>query len=408
MVRVSPLVAACLVAGSAFAAEAEFRTWTDVQQRQIEASFERTEADQVVLKLRSGDTITVPLKSLSEADRKWIEQPTAGALTYNGPPAEADWPRTVSLKELPEVTVVREDPETKEFVYESEHYEFVCDSKLSANLMREISRVFEATWLVNCLLPLDLRPVPEGERKKFLARIFTNKSDYRKAGGTPGSAGVYSPSKRALMVPLDSLGVKMVGSRVAVDYVAEDYKTLIHEITHQMMNHWLSKIPVWFTEGAAEYVELAPYDNGRFSFLKQDNNLKQRLTYLASPGEFPMVPLERLFNITNKTWDEALARNEESNTQSSGTQGSAITNVAWRNYASALVLTYYFYHIDDDGKGTHIKDYLREIEAIKSRDKKGLDDAVSKHLIRGRSYAEIEKDLQRGLRREGIAVKFTD
>ena len=312
------------------------------------------------------------------------------AAPIDRPAALADWPRTVALKSAPVVTVISEDKAQKEFIYESEHYRFVCDSMLDANLVREFSRVFEAAWLANSLLPLDLKPSPEGDNKKFLARIFTDESDYHEIGGPEGSAGVYIPQAKALMLPLSSLGVKMFGTRVIVNYGARDYSTLIHETTHQLMNHWLPQMPVWFVEGSAEYIALAKYDSGHFSFIQQDKRLQERLLREGGGGRFQMVPLEKLMTLSFREWIGELKSEEH----------------ASRNYSSALALTYYFYHLDDDGKGTHIKEYVRAVQQLApGEDSAGL---VEKYLLRGRDYETLQKSVQQSLRRIGINVDFAE
>ncbi len=391
------LVAIGFCLGSLFAAESGapiFRTWTDVQQRKMEAALERVDGDKAALKGRDGREVIVPLGSLSEPDRRWIAEQSKPAAAGGenigspNPPAETDWPRTVGLNSTPVVQTIREDAAKKEFIYESEHYEFVCDSMLGANLVREFSRVFEATWLVNCLLPLDFKPAPENQRKKFQARIFTHASDYYDTGGPKGSSGVYTTRAKALMLPLDSLGVKIFGSQVTVDYRAQDYATLVHEITHQMMNHWLDRLPVWFIEGSAVYVELAKYDNGHFSFLQQDKRLRAFLSQQGPEGRFQMVPLENLMTIDSQAWMAAL------------TEG----NEASLNYASAVALTYYFYHLDGDGKGTSIKNYVRAVGNL--RPGENSEPLAKEYLLRDRDYSALQRDVQKSLRRIGIGVEF--
>ncbi|MGH8047687.1 MAG: SHD1 domain-containing protein [Chthoniobacterales bacterium] len=389
------LLFALLLFAKSFAAAAEdnaFRTWTDTQQRRVEATFVRADGAKVVLKLRNGSEATVPLASLSEADRKWVAEqpkPTATPAQPATPPAVKDWPRMVTLKDTPTVTVVRENPEKKEYIYETEHYEFVCDSPLGANLVREFSKIFETTWLLNCVLPLDIKPAPEDGRKKFRARIFTYESDYTDAGGPKGSSGVYMLLEGELKLPLSSLGVKMFGSRVTVDYAYENYSTLIHEITHQMMCHWIPKLPIWYVEGAAVYAEIAKYQNGRFSFLQPEKRLRDHLLP-AGGGTFQMVPLEKLMNMGGHEWLTAV-----------GTGSSA-----GANYASGVALTYYFYHIDDDGKGTHFIEYMRAVEKLQP----GESDAplMKKYLLRDRDYDTLQKDVQKGLHRMGINVDFSE
>ncbi len=381
----------------------EYRVWTNREARTVEAAFEKLDGAKVHLRLRNGSLAEVPLPSLSDADQKWISEKSAGLplvapaamvdpgagteAVYDGPAASSEWPRTVALEEKGGASVIEEDAEKKLFRYESDHYEFVCDSRLGVSTVREFSKVFEAAWLVNCLLPLDFKPRPEPLRKKFLARIYSTKEDYSAAGGTTGSAGVYSRGDKALKLPLASLGVKMVGSRVSIDYGSEDYGTLVHEITHQMMNHWLAKLPTWYTEGAAEYVELAEYSNGRFSFSKHESRLKEQLQrYSNAVGLFRLVPVEKLMTIEGGEWSAALTRDDNT------------------NYPSALALTSFFYHVDGDGKGTHLMAWLRAIENLPRSDQKAIDEALQKHLMRERSYAGIEEELRKYLRKVGVKV----
>ncbi|MCB1226998.1 MAG: hypothetical protein KDK99_14370 [Verrucomicrobiales bacterium] len=390
------LVIAVGMAGTVWAAEA--RNWTNQAGQTVTAEFGGVEDGQVILILPNSQG-RVPLSQLSAADQQWVNDhlgessPPAGAAKastegkgaegYNGPPALKEWPTTVALDEKGDATVLEENDETKSYRYESEHYEFVCDSRIGVATVREFSKVFEATWLANCLLPLDIEPTPERLRTKFMARIFTDKADYFKEGGIEGSAGVYMSGKKALMLPLQSLGVKMVGKRVSIDYGSEDYRTLIHEITHQMMNHWLGPLPTWYIEGAAEYVELAQYDNGRFKFTQQDNRLEDHLKNYG--GEFPLVPLEILMNLDGRTWTSALTSGDAS-----------------KNYASALALTYFFYHIDGDGKGTHFFEYMRGIREMDRPTQEKLDELTQTHLMRERDYATLEEELRKALRKMGV------
>jgi hypothetical protein len=130
---------------------------------------------------------------------------------------------------------------------------------------------------------------------------------------------------------------------------------------------------------------MAHYDNGRFSFLQPEKRLRSRLTPY---GNLSMVPLAKLMNVQSAEWLAAL-----------GTGGSA-----GANYASAAALTWYFYHLDGDGKGTHFKNYIRAVEK-----QGGSNEALMKeHLLRGRDWKALEKDVQKAFRRERITVVFPD
>jgi len=386
---------------SCFATDPSARTWTDLSGKTLVATFVGIEAGQVSLQTGDAKLIQVPVTSLSAGDRKWVEQQSAApagtvgspgaAAPFETPAALTEWPDRVALGEKAVAEVIREDAEKREFVYESEHYEFVSDSKLSASLVREFSRIFEVTRLANCLFPLDLKPRPESGREKFLARIFTKKADYFEAGGLPGSAGVYIVSEKALMLPLDSLGVKTVGNRISIDYQSQDYRTLIHEITHQMMNHWIWRLPVWYSEGSAEYVELADYSAGRLNFSQQDRLLKEHL--MQDTSVFRMLPIEKLMSMSHQQWQGALASGDSSD-----------------NYQSALALTFFFYHHDGAGDGKNLIAWLKELGTIRTygaADRASItENALKTHLLRGRSYAELQEEIEKALRKEGIKVEF--
>jgi hypothetical protein len=375
-------------------------TWTSTDGRKIEATFVALEGEGVKIRMANGSSFTVPLNRLSAEDQAFAKSQgaagtatTAAAATSGSPAASKTWPRGVALEEKPVVTVVKEDAEAKEFVYRSPHYEFQCDSKLGANVVREFGRMFEATWLINNVLPMDFQPKPEPLRNYFLARLFTEKSDYMSEGGMAGSAGVYSRGKKALMVPLSSLGVTMVGSRVSLAPGNDQSNaTLIHEITHQMMNYWLNKLPTWYVEGSADYVSMLEYNpSGRFSLIGLNRRLQTytKRKYSAGPGDtYGMIDLEELMTIEPDRWAAAL-----------GDGGPATAN-----YGSACLLTYFFYHIDGKGDAANLIAYLRQVQDAKTDEER--DAALKTHLLRERSYAQLSEEVKKGLRKDGVDVSF--
>lgn len=373
------------------------RSWTSTDGRKIEAAFVAVEGDGVKIRMANGSTFTVPLARLSGEDQKYVKElgaatPAAATPTAGQPAAMATWPRSMALPDKPEVIVVKEDAAKNEYVYRSPHYEFQCDSRLGTNVVREFGRIFESTWLLNCLLPLDLKPQPEKLREIFLARLFTNKSDYMEEGGVPGSAGVYMTAKKALMVPLSSLGVKMVGSRVSLENNSDDDNaTLIHEITHQMMNHWLGKLPTWYIEGSAEYVEMLDYKrNGGFSLIGLERQMKTYAQRMSQGGgkTFIMVDLEEIMTIDGARWAAAL-----------GPGGSATAN-----YGTSGLLAYYFYHLDGQGDAANMIAFLRQVWNAQNNEQEAV--AVKAHLLRERSYAQLAEDVKRAFRKEGIDIEY--
>ena len=379
------------------------RTWTDVNGRSLEGTMVQAMPDLVKVKLKTGGSIvSLPLVTLSKPDQEYVEQnkgnltkapstttppaaskPAAAATTQAG----TKWPEKVLLKELPEITIVKEDDATGEFIYQSPHYEFHSPKRLGGAVVKEFARIFEVTYQTNWALPLNFKPTPEKGKDRFLCMIYETYEEYIKAGGVEGSAGVYMSGKDFIAVPLKSLGVKFFGKKLVLER-GDDNGTLIHEITHQMMNHWLGKLPTWYVEGAAEFIRMAKYERGNMSFTNSDKLFQDFLQGRGSDGKsYTMVNLEKLMKMDGKTWSAALGKG----------------GGAGRNYGSAGALTYYFYMVDDKGDGQHMIDC---IEAISKGDNEIK--AITTHLLRGRTYAQLQEDVEKGLRKKGVKISWTE
>ena len=389
----APVVLFALLASGVPCGAAEFRVWTDNAGHSTQATFGGMEGENVKLLLRNGSSFKVALAQLTAADQEYVKQQgkaapavPIGTPASGGKPAGA-WPTITELKEPAKATVVKEDAATKEFVYRTQHFEFQCDSRLGADVVREFGRLFEGTLEVNRELPLGIDPTPEKGQEFFIAKLYTAKEDYLKDGGIKGSAGVYSGGAKAIKVPLVSLGVKLAGKHYTVEPQANN-DTLIHEITHQMMNHWLHKIPEWYVEGSAMYVGSSKFHpSGRFTLPKLGQTVKE-LEHMR-PGKHTIWHLNYLLPITNKQWSAGFGSNPD--------------GTVHRNYTSAIALTYYLYHGDDKGDGAHMVAFMKDIAAGKK-----WQQAQDEHLVRGCSFAQMEKELANFLHRGGMTIEWAD
>lgn len=318
-----------------------------------------------------------------------VDPEALGALKLepNDIPAETEWPVSVHLPEPPPIETAMGEG-MQRFVYRSPHYEFQSDTKLGPDVVREFARVFEVTHMAVCKLPLDFRPAPEPLRGKFTALLFEDEEKYLAAGGMAGSAGCYKRGEKAIFVPLNSLGVKVLdGGRTLLDRGGTANSTLIHEITHQMMNRWLPRLPVWFAEGAAEYMVVPEYLHGRFNFNQLDAQLRRYLQRRGSRDgkSYAMLKPGELMGLDRERWAQMMAN---------------ASGEVKQNYVSAVLLTFYFYHLDAKGEGATA--YLRALE------KGELEiDACRDHLVRGRSVETIEKEIGRAFGEIGITITFT-
>jgi hypothetical protein len=158
-----------------------------------------------------------------------------------------------------------------------------------------------------------------------------------------------------------------------------------------MMNHWLGRLPTWYIEGSAEYVEMLEYKrNGGFSLLGLTRQLRDYAQRMSRSGDksFTMIDLEELMTIDGGRWAAAL-----------GDGGPATLN-----YSSAGLLTYYFYHLDGKGDAANMIAYLRSLETVKNNEEEQA--AVKTHLLRERTYAQLAEDVRKGLRKEGLDIDY--
>ncbi|MDG2125494.1 MAG: hypothetical protein P8J87_17450 [Verrucomicrobiales bacterium] len=291
------------------------------------------------------------------------------------------WPTSTAVENEFEVVVVTEDPDNRQFVYQTPHFQFECDAKLRTTVVREFGRIFEATLHALNQLPLGLELAPPAE-DHFKTRLFVERDSYFEAGGPPGSAGVFISrgGTGVVLIPLASLGVKKVGKGFSL--TSDDAQhTLVHEITHQCMWEWNRRMKTWYVEGIAEYMAAAPYANGRFKFTRPGRAMRD---YLKS---------------YKGVWYEAYTM------FGTGTM-LAMNSAQWgaggiRSYASASIMAQYFHHADGEGDGAHIRAYLAALKAGTPEPQ-----ARATHLLRGRTLEELEKQITRAWRREDLKLEF--
>lgn len=384
----------CLSIVLSTAASAEMRVWTDVQDRKIEATLLRVEAETVILRLKDGRELPYPLAKLSPADGRYVAERSANrgpvaagggdlpeALNFRDP-----WPERIKFSEDPEINTIEESAEKKRFVYESANYRYVCDVRLSQSVVKGFAVMFEATHLYCRKLPLGIN----GDNKedgKHLILLFEEFDDYVKAGGPPGSAGVFIGGRGVVMVPLSSLGVRPVGSGYMLDRNKSN-KTLPHELTHQLTPsaYFKSGATGWFSEGLAEYVAVTPYRSGGYAVR---GNQKAIFDYATGYGAKGMggrglgtkIKLPALKNFMLQSYPSFLS-------------------AAQINYGCGLLITNYFFHMDGDGDGKRIKTFLKALhDGIEG------EDALA-YLLDGRTFEELENDVVKEWRRKGVTFTF--
>jgi hypothetical protein len=385
-------------------AEEVARTWTDVSGRSFEGTFLSATPTKISIRRNDGKTFEVDRARLSAADLDYVtkrsvatptetnapanEPATDGMLAgYEGTTANFDvpWPDKPGVEQESPITVIEENVEKKQFIYESPHFRFQSNVLLRPSLLQKVALMFEGTYQMNHDLPLNNRRTRSPKAGKLKARLFETADQYRAAGGPPGSAGVYKGGDDEFMVYLEGLGVQKVGSGYMFDYKG-DFHTVYHELTHQLWADLGGYAGIWMIEGFAEFVACAPFSNGRFSFIKQP---RYALEYATGYGKKDQGGRALGNDITMPKLSTLMTMSQ-----------AEFYSDANKNYGLGLLLVYYFILLDGDGDAKLFKDCVKALQGGKS------EEEARKVLLNGRSYEDLEKSVVTAFRRKGIKIAF--
>lgn len=408
------------------------RSWTSEDGRKVEAAFGGVQGDNVLLKMPDGRTLPFAIAKLSAADQEFIKSQSAPAKPAAAAPGEAPKSRAKAVDRVPiekrvfpervevpaksiDASPVSENPAERKFIYQTETFEFSSQAKLAKSVMTEVAQTFESTRLLLSQLPwgLDCRP-PEG-LERYQAKLFETRSDYISAGGPENSGGVYMGALKVFMVPFPSLGLKKLGQTWAKDRNFRN-DTLVHEVTHQIMDDYLQFLPTWIIEGTAEYTEMLPDTANGFLSRQHEKGMKDYIKTgekRAGSAEIPNV--EEHMTMDRTKWNSL----------------TTTPTSMFKLYYRSAMLVYFFNHLDGDAKGTRFMKYMdavyEEVSAMREffanpAVKRSPDGRFSyptslkppdfrnpfKHidiLLDGRTYSQLAKEIEDKYKALGLKVK---
>lgn len=230
------------------------REWTSVDGKKISAEYLGIQGDNVALKLQGGKLSMIPLVRLSAQDKTFTRE---NALAYH--PAWQAWPPHANYA-MQNVPVAEAPGKDGTFVYTTPHFRFHSDVNLGTPLMKDLARVFELTYQLQSKSPFGILAKPEDGL--FNAKLFGSVFNYMKAGGLPGTAGIYLLKEKVFMAPLDLMGVRAGAAGWRKDSAEYDVTTIVHELTHMLTDEMLNNLPLWVNEGYAEYISNIPLEKG--------------------------------------------------------------------------------------------------------------------------------------------------
>lgn len=352
------------------------RTWTDVDDRQLEAVIQKAN-DHSVIVLRDIDKrrLTLPLERLCEEDQNYVR---AWVDLQQG--LRQPWPATIKAPRIDVESIPSSDGADNCYSYATPHFRFHSDAELSIRLIGHIASIFEVVYAAGEEMPLLIKPLPAGQTHSV--RIFESDSDYEAAGAMPGSVGTYSFTRKEVLVPLSSLAVSD-DSGVYRPESNPDYPTLIHEITHGVTSDWRDYVPVWVLEGFARYMEVVPHTRETLNF----DGLTPRLAVWKSGNgtyaDVPVLDFGFMLGCSYKQWNQTFYDNPDQ---------------LRAQYTSAMVLVQYFLFLDDS-RGAQFKRYLFELSQGMAQ-----DDALEV-LLDGRTLEDLSRDIANTYERERVTFE---
>lgn len=325
-------------AGLCVAAASFARTWTDAQGRKIDAEFGGAAGDNVKLKMPDGREVEYPLAKLSASDQAFVKEqtkPAARTETSGGfvprdltpdyskvrsargsPPLDKRmWPLMVVMgQNLSVPKQVASTPSSA--TYRLGSFQFETGPDLTAPLVKEVARVFAGAEELFQRLPWDLPPTPPETTGHFTAKLYPSMADYEKVAPSM-SGGFYSLTDKIFHVPYESLGMTRDSKGRWSKTKAFNPDTLMHELTHMMMDRVLPALPIWVAEGSAEYVETIPLTDGALKlgdlpkamkgYISEMEGFQKRIRSARYKYRASTSGLLNVLHITHKAWEASVA-----------------------------------------------------------------------------------------------------
>lgn len=291
--------------------------------------------------------------------------------------AQTRWPASVSAESY-EVKVAAPFSANVAATYESAHFLIPSEMKLPLGVVRELAAVFESTRAAVRAAPLGFATA--AEPKQYLVRLCNTPQSYVDAGGAGGSGAHFDGTKVVILLP--NIGIKPTTQALTTEHTPHLF-VLKHIVTLQLLGVKPIPLPPWLQTGLAESFAAAPYIRGRYTFTGLDSALRDYLLkWRRSPNSrtLRLIAPSKLMTLTPAEWQSRLS-----------------TQSAYDLYNSSALLTHWFLHHDATGLAA----YLDMLRAGKSP-----IEAEQKHLLRGRTYSEIDSAVQTLARRMALDVQW--
>jgi hypothetical protein len=310
--------------------------------------------------------VVIPLSDLAPDDVKtilqWRKDPRRPLIH---PARIAPWPARAGAQ-AGNVRLISEKDGV--FIHRSSNFMINSDIRLPQSVINDITKVLEGTRAALIAIPLGLHA--GGEIEPYHVHLFRDAAGYARAGGANGSGGHYVGWSGPILLLLPNLGIEEKEGRLRLDYEKKLF-VLKHEVTHQLIDRWHGPMPMWASEGIAEFIASIPYAQGNYNLLNPGAGMRDYLLKWNQNGRgnrIRIIPPHRLMEMEPEDWKSAVGQQN-----------------AYDLYNSSALLTYYFIRKNN---GAALAGYLDAL-----RRGIGRDEAESKHLLEGKSRESLSSQL---------------
>lgn len=373
---------------------ADPRVWTFADGSQIEAVLVAADRHRAQLReLESQGVGQVAMNLLSDKDRERIQQwvlseGDGGVAGYPLPLKSHPWPAQWRASAAPTLTQTGGPNH-----WSSEHFDFVNEAGVKPEAMESIAMICEAVDGALSSLPLPL-PVNWGRGSDERRRILIEDREMEGAGAVAGywdgRTGIVHIFTKHLLEP----DLQLVVFEFDKPEKVQKYDVIVHEVTHQSTAALIYLgAPAWVAEGIAEYLAATHFAPGVYHFANSHVPIRHHINKgllgdrIAKERKLHLTHLESMMGRGVREWNALVAEGDFAGPL---------------QYNQALLMIDYFFHRDHPD-GAHFRRYL---EALLSGAPEA--EARERHLMRGRSFADLERELIELWRPLGFAIDFQD
>ena len=370
----------------------------------MNAQLVRSSDKNLTLKLTNGKIAQVPKASFSQKDnnllKSWLKENPSGLNVPSGP---FKWPPLFRGRDGFNVKYVRFDEKRTAHLYETEYFNFYSEEKLSHSTLWDCISIFYNVAIFLEALPIHLECLPKAGEAKYDVLLVSTAQKYAQLGGPPNSGGFYDPKRNLTVIPFRSLGLTKQGKQWKFDREKRNYSTLLHELVHHLTYKKWKGLPCWVEEGMADFIAMMPYKGTEFSLAQPGRYISEELQAMfhvpqarkifIPGGVYQAIRSDYIFKVDRPRWNMLLSRDQVNGT---------------RQYHTSAMMFYYFAFLDGKKDGASLIQFMHAQRKGFRERKVGLNDLkyVEKYLLRGRSYQELEKDIEQALAANKLQVKI--